>query len=92
MESSEPETVSSEFDRRAQAWVKRRFGVVPDLGSVEFSNDCAAYASGGWANVSVDWKVNGQPRGEYLSESGWQFDWTEVIRELVDTDPLDAGL
>jgi hypothetical protein len=65
----------SEFDRRAQAWVKHRFGVVPDLGSVEFSNDCAAYDSGGWANVGVDWKVNGQHRGEYLSECAWDFDW-----------------
>ena len=78
----------SEFDQRAQAWVKHRFGVVPDLGSVEFSNDCAAYDSGGWANVGVDWKVNGQHRGEYLSECAWDFDWTQVIRELVEI-PLD---
>jgi hypothetical protein len=83
--------MSDEFDRRAQAWVKRRFGVTPDLGSVKFSNDCAAYASGGWANVSVDWKVNGHLRGEYLSESAWQFEWTEVIRELVETEPLPGA-
>jgi hypothetical protein len=78
----------SEFDRRAQAWVKHRFGVVPDLGSVEFSNDCAAYDSGGWANAGVDWKVNGQWGGKYLSESAWDFDWTQIIRELVEI-PLD---
>ena len=80
--------MSHEYDRRAQAWVKNRFGVVPDLGSVEFSNDCAAYTSGGWANVDVSWTANGRPGGSSLSESAWQFEWTEVIRELVDTEPL----
>lgn len=78
-----------EFDRRAQAWVKNRYGVTPDLGSVEFSTDCAAYASGGWATVDVAWTESGQVRCNALIENAWQADLTMVIRELVATEPLD---
>lgn len=75
----------SEYDRRAEAWVRARFpGASPDPGSVEFSNDCAAYASGGWANVDVSWTEGGAVRAQNLSESAWNYDWTQVIRELVD--------
>jgi hypothetical protein len=80
----------SEFDRRAQAWVKLRFGVTPDLGSVTFDNDCAAYASGGWATADVSWTVDGAYGGSELSGSAWQFDWTQIIRELVEV-PLDEA-
>ena len=78
----------SEFDRRAQAWVKNRYGVIPDLGSVEFATDCAAYASGGWASVDVSWTENGQVRCVDLIKDAWQADLTTVIRELVGTEPL----
>jgi len=77
----------SEYDRRAEAWVRARYPrAQPDPGSVEFSNDCAAYASGGWASVDVSWAENGQVHCESLSEAAWQYDWTQIIRELLDID------
>lgn len=76
----------SEYDRRAQAWVAQKYGVTPDLGSVEFDNDCAAYASGGWANANVSWTVDGAYGGSELSSSAWQFEWTQIIRELVEIE------
>ena len=77
----------SEYDRRAEAWVRRKFGGNPDSGSVEFSSDCAAYASGGWATTDVSWTEGGQYRGRELDGSAWQYDWTVIIRELLETDP-----
>jgi hypothetical protein len=77
----------SEYDRRAEAWVRARYPAAhPDPGSVEFSNDCAAYASGGWANVDVSWTEYGQPRAQELSGEAWDYDWTQVIRELLEID------
>lgn len=80
----------TEYDRRAAAWVRRRFpGTDPDLGSVKFSTDCAAYASGGWAQVDVSWTQGGQAAGNMLIDDAWQADLTAVIREIVDM-PLDG--
>lgn len=80
----------SEYDRRAEAWVRLKFGAIPDAGSVRFENDCAAYASGGWAETDVSWTVNGAADSRTLSDSAWQYDWTQIIRELLQID-LDAN-
>ena len=80
----------TEYDRRAAAWVRRRYpGADPDPGSVELATDCAGYASGGWSRVEVSWSENGRPAGKTLFDDAWQADLTEVIRELVDM-PLDG--
>ena len=77
----------SEYDRRAEAWVRAKYpGTQPDPGSVEFSNDCAAYASGGWASVDVSWTESGQGTCKELSACAWQYDWTQVIRELLEVE------
>lgn len=82
--SDEP-TAPTEYDRRAAAWVRKRFpGANPDLGSVEFSTDCAAYASGGWATVDVSWTEARQPKSSTLIDDAWEADLTTVIREIVD--------
>jgi len=85
----------TEYDRRAERWVKKYFpDAQPVLGSIEFQNDCAGYASGGWADVQVSWvNDDGSMHTEDLPypdlgyDPGWKFDWTRVIRELVDMDP-----
>lgn len=80
----------TEYDRRAAAWVRKRFpDAKPDIGSVEFSTDCAAYASGGWAQVDVAWTEGGATRASTLIDEAWQADLTTIIRELVDM-PLDG--
>jgi len=77
-------TTTTEYDVRAQAWVRAKFpGARPDPGSVEFSSDCAAYASGGWASVDVAWREGGEIRTRELKADAWQYDWTTVIRELA---------
>jgi hypothetical protein len=86
--SDEP-TTATEYDRRAAAWVRWSFpGASPDLGSVEFSTDCAAYASGGWAKVNVSWTEARQPKSSELIDDAYNADLTTVIREIVDM-PLD---
>ena len=80
----------TEYDRRGAAWVRLRFpGADPDLGSVKFSTDCAAYASGGWAQVDVSWTESGRPCGDTLIDDAWSADLTTIIREIVDM-PLDG--
>lgn len=76
----------SEYDLRAEAWVRAKYpDAHPDSGSVEFTSDVAGYASGGWAEMTVDWKENGNPRSRELG--GWgEFDWTVIIRELLEID------
>lgn len=78
----------SEYDRRAQAWVRHRFGVVPDPGSVTFETDVAAYASGGWANFDVTWTVGGAPDSRTLDDEAWHYDLSQILRELFETEPL----
>lgn len=78
----------TEYDLRAEAWVRKRYpSADPDPGSVEFANDCAAYASGGWASVDVSWTEAGQAQVRTLSDAAWQYDWTTIIRELLEVDP-----
>ena len=75
----------SEFDRRAETWLRKRIpGADPDPGSVEFSTDCAAYASGGWAKVDVAWTEQGEVRAADLIDPAWKADLTGIIRELVE--------
>jgi hypothetical protein len=89
-----------EYDRRAAAWLRNRVpGANPMVGSVEFTTDCAAYASGGWARVDVTWTepsgsrlLSGEPLpGEHkhttLIDDAWEADLTTIIRELLATDP-----
>lgn len=79
----------TEYDRRSAAWVRKSFpGASPDPGSVTFATDCAAYASGGWANVEVWWTEGGRAKSSTLIEDAWAADLTTVIREIVDM-PLD---
>lgn len=75
----------TEYDHRCQAWVQRKFGVIPDLGSVEFSTDCANYASGGWAKIDVAWTVDGRVDARDLIDDAWQADIGWIIREILDT-------
>ena len=77
--------MSDEYDLRAVTWLRAKFpGASPDPGSVRFITDCAAYASGGWANIEVEWTESGAPRGEELATEAWQYDLTQLIRELLD--------
>jgi hypothetical protein len=83
-----------DYDRRAEAWLKNRYpDASPDPGSVKFITDCAAYASGGWANIEVEWTESGAGRGEVLAEEAWQYDLSQLIRELLDIElpPLGDG-
>ena len=85
------EATPTDYDRRAAAWVRKRFpGAKPDLGSVKFTTDCAAYASGGWARVDVTWAEGGAAKDDTLIEDAWAADLTTIIREIVDM-PLEDG-
>ncbi len=78
----------SAFDRAAETWLRMRIpDANPDPGSVRFVTDCAAYASGGWAHVDVEWTENGRERGEELIPDAWDADLTTIIREIVEIDP-----
>lgn len=78
----------TEYDLRAEAWVRKRYpGADPDPGSVEFASDCAAYDSGGWANSDVSWTEGGQTQVRTLDSEAWNYDWTAIIRELLELDP-----
>ena len=83
--------VTSEYDRRAEAWVRAKFGGDPDPGSVEFASDCAAYGFDGPVTASVSWKENGGYQSRELDVSAWHYDWTDIIRELLDIDLSTAG-
>jgi len=76
-----------EYDRRAEAWLRQHYSQAnPDPGSVRFITDSAAYASGGLANIDVEWTENGQPKGEELASEAWRYDMTQMIRELLDIE------
>jgi hypothetical protein len=78
----------SEYDQRAETWVRSRWpDAKPDPGSVEFASDCAAYASGGWASADVSWLEAGQSQVRTLQDDAWRYDWTVIIRELLELDP-----
>ena len=78
----------SEYDRRAEAWVRAKYpGANPDPGSVKFTADSAAYASGGWSHMDVEWTERRYPKGEEIKDEAWQFDWSQIIRELLEIDP-----
>jgi hypothetical protein len=93
----------TEFDIRAAAWVRRKFPeACPVVGTVTFYNDCACYATGGWANVEVSWYELSKDTSYAITvtrdltslsdeDSGGDFDWTRVIRELVDEDERDSS-
>lgn len=75
----------NEYDRRAAAWVRKRWpDARPDEGSVSFSTDCAAYASGGWAKIDVSWTEGGTTRAYDIADDAWQYDLTQIIRELIN--------
>ena len=77
----------SNFDRAAQAWVKKHYGRVPDLGSVHFEIDAAAYASGGWCQFDVTFEVDGVRAGHTIETEAWSHDATGLMRELTEIDP-----
>ena len=81
-----------EFDRRADAWLRKRMPAAnPDPGSVKFVTDCAAYASGGWAKVSAEWTENGAYRDTELIDDAWNADLGGIIRELLAIElPTEA--
>ena len=77
-----------EYDRHAAAWLRNRVpGASPDLGSVKFVTDCAAYASGGWAKVHAEWTEGGAGKSTELIDDAWEADLTTIIRELLATEP-----
>lgn len=88
--------MSTEFDRKAAAWVRKHYpDSNPIVGSVTFETDFAAYASGAWARFNVEWsdeiRHNGGLRGERsrcesISEEAWNYDASDLMRELVEME------
>jgi hypothetical protein len=96
-----PARPTTEFDRKAAAWVRKHYpDAKPIVGTVEFGMDAAAFASSAWAHFDVAWsetvryplRDGGElPSGtkgvaKVISESAWQYDATELLRELVEMD------
>jgi hypothetical protein len=77
--------LTPEFDRVSQIWVERRYGIIPDLGSVKFAIDGGihtSYDTGGWCDFKVSWTNGALLTTKEIEKEAWDYDATALMRDL----------